>query len=29
VASVGASVERAHERHVSALERFADWLVGA
>ena len=29
VASVGASVERAHERHVSALERLADWLVGA
>jgi hypothetical protein len=29
VASVGASVERAHERHVSTLERFADWLVGA
>ncbi|HEV8238990.1 MAG TPA: hypothetical protein VGS57_06450 [Thermoanaerobaculia bacterium] len=29
VASVGASVERAHARHVSALQRFADWLVGA
>jgi hypothetical protein len=28
-ASVNASVERAHERHVNALERFADWLVGA
>lgn len=29
VARVGASVERAHQRHVNALERFADWLVGA
>jgi len=29
VASVGASVERAHERHINALERFANWLVGA
>lgn len=27
--SVGASVEKAHQRHVSALQRFADWLVGA
>lgn len=33
VASVGASteanIERAHRRHVGALERLADWLVGA
>jgi hypothetical protein len=29
VARVGASVEREHQRHVNALERFADWLVGA
>jgi len=28
-ASAGASVERAHRRHVGALERLADWLVGA
>jgi hypothetical protein len=28
VARVGTSVERAHQRHVSALERLADWLVG-
>ena len=29
VASIGASVEQEHRRHSNALERFADWLVGA